>query len=32
MRIKKIRVKKRQRQDFSQTKKNTKYSEEYIAK
>ena len=32
MRIKKIRVKKRQRQDFSQTKKNKKYSEEYIAK
>ena len=32
MRIKNIRVKKRQRQDFFQTKKNTKYSEEYIAK
>ena len=32
MRIKNIRVKKRQRQDFFQTKKNTKYSEEDIAK
>ena len=32
MQIKRIRVKKRQRQDSFQTKKNTKHSEEYIAK
>ena len=32
MRVKKIGVKKRQRQYFCQTKKNTKYSKEYIEK
>ena len=32
MQIKRIRVKKGQRQDSFQTKKNTKHSEEYIAK
>ena len=32
MRIKKIRIKKKQRQDFFQTKIKKIYSEEYIAK
>ena len=32
MQIKRIQVKKGQRSDFYQTKKNTKYSQEYISK